>query len=164
MKLLYLGGGVTKSYFHVKHIYFMTNTKNHRHFYRGIKLETYYSRDEIKERITDDYIRGLMEGESHFGADRRGEYEVPTFVLKMHVRDKELIEAIRDYFGFYHPVYEYKIQGRHFAMLIIRDIYTLKNKIVPLCKGKLLGFKGTQFDWWLKYFPYLNSLIYRNNK
>lgn len=66
-------------------------------FYKGITLETYYSSGEIKDRLTDDYIRGLIEGEGHFGADTRSSGEkVPSFVLKMHVRDKELIEGIRD--------------------------------------------------------------------
>ena len=142
----------------------MTNNPNKQRdkFYLGINQETYYSREEIKHRLTDDYIRGLIEGEGHFGADKRKNGEkVPEFVLKMHVRDKELIEAVRDYLLLNNRVYEYNHQGRHFAMLIIRDIPTLKNKIVPLFKRKLLGFKGTQFEWWLKQFPYLNSLAYR---
>lgn len=131
-------------------------------FYEGIKQETFYPVEQISTKLTDDYFLGLIEGEGHFGADttRTGE-KIPSFVLKMHVRDKELIEGVRNYLGVKNYVYEYKIQGRHFAMLIIRDIYTLKNKIVPMCKYKFLGFKGTQFDWWLKKFPYLDSLIYR---
>ncbi len=132
-------------------------------FYKGITLETYYSCEEIKDRLTDEYIRGLIEGEGHFGADTRSSGEkVPSFVLKMHARDKELIEGIRNYLQIHNRVYEYTHQDRHYAMLIIRDLTTLKNRIVPLFKGKLLGFKGTQFEWWLKTFPYLNSIIYRN--
>ena len=141
----------------------MSKGKNNGKFYEGIKNETFYSREEILSRISDDYILGLIEGESHFGADtRRDGLKVPQFVLKMHFRDKEMIEAVRDYFNIHNLVYEYRHQGRHSAMLIIRDLPTLKNKIVPLCKNRLLGFKGTQFDWWLKKFPYLNSLIYRD--
>jgi len=146
----------------------MTNTQDKQiykgKFYVGINQETYYSREEIKDRLTKDYICGLIDGEGCFYSDRKptGE-ETPAFVLKMHVRDKELIEGIRDYLGIDNKVYEYKHQGRHFAMFIIRDVQTLKNKIVPLFKGKLLGFKGTQFDWWLKHFPYLNSLLYRKD-
>jgi len=140
----------------------MSNNSNSIKFYKDVPRETYYSREEIVERVTDDYIRGLIEGEGYFGVDRRKNgNELPTFVLKMHVRDKELIEAIHDYLGINNTVYEYKNQGRHFAMLIVRDIPTLKNKIVPLFNKKLLGHKGTQFDWWLKYFPYLDSIIYR---
>lgn len=140
----------------------MTNIKYHTHFYKDIKQETYYAKEEIVSRISEDYIRGLVEGEGHFGLQKNGEYAIPCFVLKMHVRDKELIEAIRDYLGIHNKVYEYRNQGRHFAMFTVRDIVTLKTKIVPLLKGKLLGFKGTQFDWWLKKFPYLDGLIYRN--
>ena len=135
----------------------MANNKNSIKFYQLAPKETFYSREEIKERITENYIRGLIEGEGYFGIDRRKNgNEIPQFILKMHVRDKELIEAIRDYIGLRDTIYEYKIQGRHFSMLIIRDIPTLRNKIVPLFKNKLLGHKGTQFDWWLKYFSYLD--------
>ncbi len=142
----------------------MSRGRNNGKFYYGIKEETYYPREEIRERLTDDYILGLLEGEGHFGADTRKTGEkIPSFVLKMHVRDKELIEAVRDYFGIHNWVYEYTHTGRHFAMLIIRDIPTLKNKIVKLCKRRLLGHKGTQFDWWLKKFPYLDSIVYRDS-
>lgn len=142
----------------------MANYKGFIKFYEGIHQETYYSREEILKRINEDYIRGLIEGEGHFGVDTRNSGEkVPSFVLKMHVRDKELIEAIRDYLEINNYVYEYNIQGRHFAMLIIRDIATLKNKIIPMFRGKLLGFKGTQLEWWIKKFPYLDSLIYRKD-
>lgn len=127
-------------------------------FYQGINPETYYSREEIAERLSDDYIRGLIEGEGYFGPDTRisGE-KVPEFVLKMHVRDKELIEAVRDYLGIPNRVYEYIHNDRHYAMLIVREIGALKNKILPLCNKKLLGHKGTQFSWWIQKFPYLGG-------
>mgnify|MGYP001566292041 CR=1 FL=1 len=140
----------------------MSNNASSIKFYKGIHKETYYSREEIRQFITDDYIRGLIEGEGYFGVDRRRNgNELPTFVLKMHVRDKELIEGIRDYLQLKNPVYEYLNQGRHFAMFVVRDIPTLKNKIVPLFRGKLLGHKGTQFHWWLRYFSYLDTLAGR---
>lgn len=142
----------------------MSKGRNKGDFYTGIAPETFYSKEEIKQRLSDDYLRGLIEGEGHFGADTRNNGEkIPCFVLKMHVRDKELIEGVRDYLELRHWVYEYKNKGRHFAMLIIRDIETLKKKIVPLFNGKLLGFKGTQFKWWLNKFPYLNSIVYQKN-
>ena len=138
----------------------MSRGKTHGDFYTGIVEETYYSKDEIRERISDEYIRGLIEGEGHFGSDLRSNgIRIPCFVLKMHARDKELIEGVRDYFRISNRVYEYTHQERHYAMLIIRDIPTLKNKIVPLFNNKLLGFKGTQFSWWLGKFPYLSSAL-----
>lgn len=145
----------------------MSKDKNFERFYAGIHNETFYSKEEIVERLSDEYIQGIIEGEGCFCVDRRENGErIPSFTLTMHLRDAELLEAIRDYLGLTCPVYTYSYEGKSYtgkqrAMLIIRDIPTLKNKIVPLFKGKLLGFKGTQFDWWLKRFPYLNSLMYR---
>lgn len=127
--------------------------------YSSLRAETFFSKTEIKEKITDDYIRGLIEGEGCFGVDRdiKGQ-ERPAFLLKMHFRDMELIEGVRDYLGIKNRVYEYTHQDRHTATLIIREIDTLKNKIIPLCKDKLLGYKGSQLNHWLRHFPYLNSL------
>lgn len=143
----------------------MANTPQNKkigRFYDGINEETCHSKEECVKMLTDDYVRGLIEGDGHFGIDRRANGgEIPEFVLKMNTREKVLIEAIRDYLGVKNRVYEYQHNGRRFAMLIIRDVKTLKNKIVPLFRGKLIGYKGTQFEWWLKYFPYLNGLVYR---
>ena len=124
---------------------------------------TFYRREEIARLLTPEYIRGLFEGEGTFTNDgsRNGRIN-PCVTLKMHYRDKELIEGIRDYFGLHHKVYEYTHQGRHYAMLIIRDIPSLKNKMVPFFKNQLLGNKGMQFEGWLKMFPYLHSLHFRN--
>lgn len=131
-------------------------------FNKTVRDETYYSREDIRNRISDDYIRGLIEGEGCFGNMRnpRGE-QIPAFMLKMHVRDKEMIEAIRDYLKLPDRVYEYLHQGRHFALLQVRDIGSLKNVIIPLFRGKLLGHKGTQMEAWLKKYPYLQSLNQR---
>lgn len=145
----------------------MSKSKGFEKFYQGIHKETYFSREDIKLRLSDDYIRGLVEGEGCFGVDRKNNGErIPSFLITMHPRDKELLEAIRDYLKLPYPVYCYSypnnLTGKYRATLIIRDIETLKNKIVPLFKNRLLGFKGTQFQWWLKEFPYLDSLIYRS--
>ncbi|MBI2096704.1 MAG: LAGLIDADG family homing endonuclease [Candidatus Sungbacteria bacterium] len=118
-----------------------------------------HTKEEIKDLITDDYIRGLIEGEGCFGNMRNAKGDqIPAFVLKMHMRDKELIEAIRDYLGLPDRVYEYKYRGRHFALLQVRDIGSLKNVIIPLFRGKLLGHKGLQLKAWLDNYPYLKSL------
>jgi len=147
----------------------MSKSKGFEHFYIGIHNETFYSKEEILERLSEDYIRGIIEGEGCFCSDRRSNGEkIPSFTLTMHIRDRELLEAIRDHLGLTCPVYTYNYReknytGRQRATLIIRDVATLKNTIVPLFKNKLLGFKGTQFDFWLKKFPYLNSLAYRED-
>lgn len=125
--------------------------------------KTFYRREEIARLLTPEYIRGLFEGEGTFTNDRRRDgTRTPAVTLKMHHRDKELIEGIRDYFDIKNKVYEYTHNGRHQAMLIIREMPTLKNKIVPFFRNQLLGNKGMQFEEWLKMFPYLNSLHLRN--
>lgn len=126
--------------------------------------KTFYPRVEIHSMLTPEYICGLFEGEGTFsthGYTTRGE-RLPCVALKMHYRDKELIEAIRDYFGLKNKVYEYTHQNRHFVMLVVRDTSTLKNKMVPFFRNRLLGHKGVQFEAWLRMFPYLNSLPWRN--
>lgn len=125
--------------------------------------KTFYRREEIAKLLTPEYICGLIEGEGTFTNDgsRNGRLN-PCVTLKMHFRDKELIEGIRDYFGLDNRVYEYTHQNRHYVMLIIRDKLILKNKIVPFFKNQLLGNKGMQFEAWLKMFPYLHSLHCRN--
>jgi|SRR3989344_2425099 len=135
----------------------------HSKFYDTVREETFYSREEIRALISDDYIRGLVEGAGCFAnmRDSRGD-QVPGFVLKMHARDKELVEAVGDHLGLPDRVYEYTHRDRHFSLLQIRHIGSLKNKIVPLFKDKLLGYKGAQFKAWLEKYPFLKSLNHVN--
>lgn len=124
---------------------------------------TFYRREAIARLLTPEYIRGLFEGEGSFTNDRRRDgTRTPAVALRMHYRDKELLEGIRDYFGIQNRVYEYTYNGRHQAMLIIREMPTLKNIIVPFFKNQLLGNKGMQFELWLKTFPCLHGLHLRN--
>lgn len=116
--------------------------------------------------LSKDYILGLIEGEGSFTNDksRNGERR-PMFSLKMHVRDKFLVESVLRALDLYpehgHKIYEYKHNNRYYVFLVIRDLPCLKNKIVPFFKGSLIGYKGKEFDDWLKNFPYLNSLQFR---
>jgi len=123
---------------------------------------TFYGREEIGRFITPEYIRGLFEGGTFSNDRRQNGARVPCVTLKMHFRDKALLEGIRDYFKLRNRVYEYTHGGRHYAMLIVRDTPALKNTFVPFFKNQLLGHKGIQFEEWLKMFPYLNSLHHRD--
>ena len=118
--------------------------------------------------LPKEYILGLIEGEGSFTNDRSSDGKTrPMFSLKMHVRDKDLVNSVMETMGLYtehnHKVYEYKHSGRHYVFMVIRDLYCLKNKIVPFFKGNLFGYKGKEFEYWLKKFSYLNSLQYRNS-
>src|SRR3989344_569479 len=99
-----------------------------------------------KKEITYEYIRGLIDGEGCFTFC--GTYngnKLPTFVMQMHERDKSLIIAVKDKLGLDNPIYilgPYKKDGYKrgkTARLIVRDLGSLKNIIIPLFRNKLVG-------------------------
>src|SRR3989344_4008248 len=88
---------------------------------RGVVLvaenRTFYRREEIGKLITPEYILGIFEGEGTFSNDRRQNgVPVPCVTLKMHFRDKALLEGIRDYFKLNNRVYEYIHGGKWLKM------------------------------------------------
>ncbi len=137
--------------------------------------------------LSNEYIRGIIEGEGCFSfCSRPGiiihnglelQPKIPAFLLTMHVRDLELVKAIKEKMGLKNRVYVYrspalvtnkKIYERgQKAMLIVRDFGSLKNIIVPFFYKKLRGNKGKQFDEWLErigsesFVPESYKLIYR---
>ncbi|PIR43997.1 hypothetical protein COV23_02270 [Candidatus Wolfebacteria bacterium CG10_big_fil_rev_8_21_14_0_10_31_9] len=113
----------------------------------------------MKKNLTLDYIRGLIEGEATFtfctSTSGKEKVRIPAFQLRMHIRDKNLIEGVRDFLNLKNKVYVYHYPGKDGskrgpqAMLIVRELGNLKNKIVPLCYDQLVGYKATQFNNWL---------------
>ncbi|MBI5306058.1 LAGLIDADG family homing endonuclease [Candidatus Wolfebacteria bacterium] len=111
-------------------------------------------------KLSCDYIRGLVDGEGTFTFCTTGEWnkksKVPAFQLRMHIRDKELIETIRNFLGLRNKVYIYHYPGKDGAsrgpqaMLIVREFNNLKDIIIPLFYKKLFGYKGIQFTEWLE--------------
>jgi len=132
-------------------------------------------------KLSYEYIRGLTDGEGTFtfstntvkGIKRR----VPAFCIRMSVRDKELIEGVRDSLNLKNNVYVYNYQGKDGsvrqsqAMLIVREFSSLRDIVIPLFYKKLKGYKRIQFEEWIsnigndpfvpKTFKILNS-IYKN--
>jgi len=115
----------------------------------------------LHRKLTNDYIRGLVEGEGSFtfSGNRRSDgtlIRVPSFQIKMHVRDKALLEGIRDHLGLKNRVYVYDHQRNDGykrapnAMLIVREIGNLKNIIIPFFYNKLASHKAVQFNEWLE--------------
>lgn len=119
--------------------------------------------------ISNEYIRGLVEGEGCFSfhtgrtmANGR-KYKLPAFVISMHIRDKDLIEAIRDKLGLKVKIY-YRSSNANIvnaktgnvylserqAILVVRDFRQLKDIIIPFFYKKLKGYKGKQFLEWLE--------------
>lgn len=119
--------------------------------------------------ISNEYIRGLVEGEGCFSlhtgrimANGR-KYKLPAFMLAMHIRDKDLIEAIRDNLGLKVKIYyrsprvnisnaktgDVYLSERQ-TILVVRDFKQLKDIIIPFFYKKLKGHKGNQFIEWLE--------------
>jgi len=115
----------------------------------------------LKRELTNDYIRGLIDGEGSFTFSTTTrtsgiKVKVPSFQLRMHIRDKDLVEGIRDYLGLTNKVYTYHYPGKDganrkaTAILIVREMGNLKNIIIPFFYNKLAGHKAIQFDEWLE--------------
>ena len=137
--------------------------------------------------LTNEYIRGLIEGEGCFTfctisrfskkLDKKIRLKIPAFLLSMHCRDKELITAVKNHLKLKNTIYEYKkpplissnkeYKRGNQVMLIVREIGSLKNIIVPFCYKKLKGYKRKQFEEWIEKIgndqavPEVYKLIYR---
>lgn len=129
--------------------------------------------------LSDEYIRGLVEGEGCFTFDTRktkhGPVKIPTFVIGMHERDEELLRSVRTSMHLQqinsNSIYlekPYRKDGVNrcgIAKLIIRDYRSLSEFIIPFFYKKLHGYKGLQFAEWLekignKDVPYPYKRIY----
>lgn len=114
-------------------------------------------------KLSNEYIRGLIEGEGCFTFCTTGELnhsgekkKVPTFSISMHERDQELLEMLKYSLGIKNKVYNFRSsladgynRGRK-TTLIVREIGNLKNIIVPIFYNRLAGHKGKQFNAWLE--------------
>lgn len=107
---------------------------------------------KFSDTLSLDFIAGLIAGEGSFMWIKQNGREVPVFQLKMHVRDKELIEMVRDGLDLNEPIHEYTHQNRHCAMLLVRKRKSIAEKIIPLLDDHLHGYKKIQFEEWRKKF------------
>lgn len=108
--------------------------------------------------ITKDKILGILEKSGSFTQNKKPNGLIrPRFVLKMIPENRILMEGFRDFLRLNPPVREYYAGGRHYLILTITSMGELKNKIVPICKGNLIGSKAEKFQSWLKQFRYLTG-------
>lgn len=116
------------------------------------------------ELLSNEYVRGLVEGEGCFTFDTRvknGEkLKIPTFVIGMHQRDEELLRLVRTSMGLPKinsnsiyvsgPYRKDGVKRGKIARLIVRDYKSLLEVVVPFFYGKLRGNKGVQFQDWIE--------------
>lgn len=135
-------------------------------------------------QISKEYIRGLIDGEGCFTfypAKRKCHGKIlntriPTFTLRMHIRDTELIKMVKNKLGIKSKIYVFKSWNKDGynrgdqAAIIVRGFGELKNLIVPVFYNKLRGYKGVQFITWLEKIgsdprvPDYYKLLYRLHK
>jgi len=132
----------------------------------------------LNRELTNDYIRGLIEGEGNFTFSRNKKSDgtsvkIPSFQLKMHIRDRALIKGVRDHLGLNNKIYTYHHPGKDgykrdpYVLLIVRDFGSLKNIIIPFFYDGLAGSKAVQFNEWLEKIshdsmvPESYGLLYR---
>ncbi len=125
--------------------------------------------------ISYDYIRGLVEGEGTFtfSTNRAARRKIPAFAIKMHHRDKKLLEEIRNTLRLKNKIYIYNHQRNDGsvrapqAMLIVRELDQLKDIIIPFFYKKLFGNKAKQFNEWIEKIwrdpdvPHSYKIIYK---
>ncbi|MDP1719185.1 MAG: LAGLIDADG family homing endonuclease [bacterium] len=114
-------------------------------------------------KLTNEYIRGLVDGEGCFTFTttkyKKGSAiitkRIPAFAIAMNERDRGLIEAVRDHFEIKNRVYLHNPylgdgynRGKR-SVLIVREFPALKNVIVPFFYKKLKGHKAKQFESWI---------------
>jgi len=108
--------------------------------------------DVKRETLSLDFIAGLVVGEGTFYWTKTHLGRIPVFALRFHVRDRELLTAVKDSLGLKEKIYEYTHNHRHYVFLIVRNIGSLKNIIIPLIYPRLAGYKKQQFQEWFKGF------------
>jgi hypothetical protein len=118
----------------------------------------------INYRLSNDYIRGLTDGEGCFTFypvknKRAGMIvlqKIPAFVINMHARDRWLLTEIAEYLHLKSNLYIYKgwvsdgYKRGATARFIVRSAAEFKEIIIPFFYKKLAGFKAIQFKEWLE--------------
>lgn len=138
-----------------------------------------------EQELTYEFIRGLVVGEGSFTFSPRtrrlasGEVlreKIPAFAIAMHERDQWLLRQVRNKLGLPNSVYVYGYpskdgynRGKR-ALLIVRELDSLKSIIIPFFYNSLFGHKAVQFNEWLEIIgndpavPDSYKLFYRLHK
>lgn len=106
------------------------------------------------ELFSMDFVAGLIVGEGTFYWTRdskNSNRNIPSFALRMHIRDFDLLINVKYSLGIRDKVHEYTHNNRHYALLIVRSFESLR-KIIESIYPRLTGYKKSQFHIWFKKF------------
>ena len=79
---------------------------------------------------------------------KNGTRSIPVFQIKTSVENMELLEQIRNSLEIPKKIYQYKHGDHAYALLLIRDRYTLDKKLVPILDGRIVGEKSVRYELW----------------
>lgn len=118
---------------------------------------------QIKKEITNDYIRGLIDGEGCFTFstiprfNKQGKrIKIPTFVIAMNSRDEDLIKKVKTHMRLRESIYIHKAWKKDgynrgdIVRLMVRDFGDLRDKVIPFFNNQLIGYKSAQFKEWME--------------
>lgn len=111
---------------------------------------------EQRLKVSNEYLRGVVEGEGCFTLCTHGKIKIPTFALQMHARDKELLLTISSRLRLHGSLYELAANNRGgiergpAVRIMVRDALTIQNILIPFFYKKLHGYKGRQFERWIE--------------
>ncbi len=111
---------------------------------------------EQRLKVSNEYLRGVVEGEGCFTLCTHGTIKVPTFALQMHERDKELLLTLSNRLRLHGSLYEIAANNRGgisrgpAVRIMVRDAPTIQHILIPFFYKKLHGYKGRQFEKWIE--------------
>ena len=110
---------------------------------------------EQRVKVSNEYLRGVVEGEGCFTFCTHGKIKVPTFALQMHKRDTELLLTLSSRLRLHGSLYELAANNKGgitrgpAVRIMVRDALTIQNILIPFFYKKLRGYKGRQFEQWI---------------
>ncbi len=94
-----------------------------------------------------------------------GKSEIPVFQLKTSIENAPLLEQIVSTLEIPKKVYRYTRNNQSYALLLIRDRYTIEKKLIPILDNRLEGVKRVRYEKWKSNISELKQKwIYRNIK
>jgi len=90
------------------------------------QVEVLYNLDVVLASLSPFFVTGFIDAEGSFMIKTRGLYMQPEFCIGLHVKDKELLLNIKQFYD----VGTYRESGKY-CYFSVRDISSIVNVIIP---------------------------------
>ena len=111
--------------------------------------------------LNKEFICGFISAEGCFSIvyHKRQSRFVPVFEVRVHFKNREILELIRDGIGLEeHRIHEYKRGKTHYLGLIIRRRSAIQDILIPYFTNYLHGAKKDQFEEWKNFIGIMYNL------